>query len=159
MHEKGQTFQDKHTCEKCPKTFQSSNDMKEHISLLHKSENDMYITNETFSCNNCDNKFTTRSDYTKHITVHDEHKSNLKLLCQNCNITNGTNSCLDCPKTFCVSCAKKINTDKVINKAVETGVIDKQMEPNKFICKDCFKKRCMNKREKVAATKFEATKY
>ena len=54
---------------------------------------------------------------------------------------------------------KKTNTDKVINRALETGVLDKQMEPKQFICKDCFKKRCMNKREQVAATKVEDRKH
>ena len=135
VHKKSQDPQVEYTCDKCHKMFQTNNDLKKHVTMSHKSENNVNNNKLIFF------HAINERDCEKHKTSYVEQKLNVEFSCDNCNNTNGTNICLDCPRLFCLTCAQQINTEKVINTALKKGILDKQMESNQFICKDCFKIR------------------
>ena len=154
VHEKLQDSQTKYTCDECHDTFQTNNELEEHVTTSHKTKNNILKTNDTFSCNYCNEKFTKVSDHENHVSKHDEQILNIESLCHNCDKVNETSKCIDCPKIYCLACVKTINTDKVLKMALAKGILDKKMESNKFICKECFKNRCSRKQEQITARKY-----
>ena len=50
------------------------------------------------------------------------------------------NVCLDCTQYYCKLCVKIINIKSDMDKALQTGILEKELDQNEFICKACFKK-------------------
>ena len=124
-------------CNQCEYNSLKGEDFNEHMHKTHKSV--------IFECKECDYKSNEKSNLEQHNKNIHEKKN---LLCKYCKNT-ATNVCFDCSKDWCLTCVKlcalKQLNQKARDKALEKGIIDKEMEPKTCICKICFRKRCADK--------------
>ena len=130
-------------CTKCDQCdYQATNkekNMINHVQLNHQRKQ-----TEGYDCKQCNYKSTHKLDLMTHVK--DLHEKLVS--CDKCKINKQEITCIDCTKDCCLPCIQQLN-QKGIDKALAMGIIDKEhkkeLEENKFICKTCFRRRCIDK--------------
>ena len=121
------------SCEYCKFETENEQTLIVHMKEIHE-----------ISCDQCDTKFVTKESLNLHVKF--KHLT-INTPCVRCKCEVGTKapSCIDCQENGCKSCVETLNPKSLLDTFKNKKIIDNDLKSDQFLCKSCFKKRCVDR--------------
>ena len=133
------------SCKLCETKFVTKSSLEKHIKFKHE-KNENSVETEIYGCKECDYKSTQKLDLITHINKTHEKK----VCCDPCKNNTQENSCINCTKKYCKPCVAVVNPKATMDNIKRKGLIENHLKSDKFLCKECFKKRCIKRNPSLA---------